>query len=83
MNRTEEKPQFKITKLRISLGSFFVCRMMLIWYLELNDVIGKSLFYVSSFAVIISAFLINYFFDKKQKVGTNKKPAEIRHFSFN
>ncbi len=72
MNKIEEKRPFKISKIRISIAVFLFVVLMLIWYLELNDVIGESLFYVSSFAVIISAFIINYFFDKKQKVGLTK-----------
>jgi hypothetical protein len=72
MNKIEEKRPFKISKLRIAVAIFVFVIPMIIWYLELNNVINESLFYVLSFALIISVFLVSYFFNKKIGLTKNR-----------
>jgi hypothetical protein len=67
MNKTEEKRHFEWTKLRIVIAVFVFVLLLLIWSLELNGSISRTLFYASSLAVILSAFLVNHFLGKKAK----------------
>ena len=71
MNKAEKEHNEKehnVNWRRITISICALISLTLIWILNLNDLISKSLFYVGSLAVIILAFLINYFFNKKESI---------------
>ena len=67
MNKTEEKRHFKWTKLRITVAVLVFVLLASIWYFELNGIISRALFYIGSFAVIICAFLADFFFIRNKQ----------------
>jgi membrane-bound metal-dependent hydrolase YbcI (DUF457 family) len=67
MKKTEEKRHFEWTKSRIAIAVLVFVLLASIWYLELNGIVNRLLFYISSFAVIVCAFLTDYFFVRKKQ----------------